>query len=196
MVVKEASYETSEPTVDSQIIDLQSSGADTFVIAATPKFAAQAIRKAYDVGWKPVRIPDQRFDLRRLRAEAGRAREMRRRDHRRLRQGADRPEMEGRSGPADLARLHEQIHAGRQTRPTTTITYGYGAAATMVQVLKQCGADLSRERIMKEAANLKDFQLPTLLPGMKINTSPTNYNPIRQMQLARFTARAGSCSEN
>ena len=65
-------------------------------------------------------------------------------------------------------------------------SYGYGAAATMTQVLKQCGADLSRERIMKEAANLKDLELPTLLPGMRINTSPTNYNPIRQMQLARF----------
>ena len=64
--------------------------------------------------------------------------------------------------------------------------YGFGAAATMVQVLKQCGDDLSRENIMRQAANIKDLELPMLLPGMKINTSPTNFNPIRQMQLASF----------
>ena len=64
--------------------------------------------------------------------------------------------------------------------------YAFGAAATMMQVLKQCGNDLSRENVMKQAANLKDFELPLLLPGMKINTSPTNFSPIRQMQLASF----------
>ena len=70
------------------------------------------------------------------------------------------------------------------------IFYGYGAAATMAQVLKQCGADLSREHIMKEAANLKDFELPTLLPGIKLNTSPTNFSPIRQMQMERFDGQS------
>ena len=70
------------------------------------------------------------------------------------------------------------------------IVYGYGAAMTMVQVLKQCGNDLSRERIMKEAANIKDFALPVSLPGMALNTSPTNYNPIRQMQLATFNGES------
>jgi branched-chain amino acid transport system substrate-binding protein len=68
--------------------------------------------------------------------------------------------------------------------------YGFGAAATMIQVLKQCGADLSRENIMRQAANIKDLQLPMLLPGMKINTSPTNFSPIRQMQLATFNGES------
>ena len=70
------------------------------------------------------------------------------------------------------------------------IVYGYGAAVTMVQVLKQCGTDLSRENIMKQAANLKDFELPTLLPGIKLNTSPTNFSPIRQMQMQRFNGQS------
>ena len=79
-----------------------------------------------------------------------------------------------------------QIHVAPTDLNDANAAYGFGAAATMVQVLKQCGNDLSRENIMKQAANIKDLELPMLLPGMKINTSPTNYSPIRQMQLAKF----------
>ncbi|HYA74876.1 MAG TPA: ABC transporter substrate-binding protein [Roseiarcus sp.] len=189
LVVKEASYEISEPTVDSQIIDLQSSGADTFVIAATPKFAAQALRKAYDVGWKPVEyVTNVSISVGAVLKPAGLEKCV----------GA----MTGAYGkePTDprwkddpglqIWRDFMNKYMPGADQTDLNHSYGYGAAATMTQVLKQCGADLSRERIMKEAANLKDFELPTLLPGMKLNTSPTNYNPIRQMQLARFTGQS------
>ncbi len=185
MVVKEASYETSEPTVDSQIIDLQSSGADTFVIAATPKFAAQALRKAYDVGWKPVEyLTNVSYSVGAVLKPAG------------LEKcvgvltgayGKEPTDPKWKNDPGlQVWRDFMNKYMPGESQSDNLMTYGYGVAATMMQVLKQCGDDLSRERIMKEAANLKDFELPTLLPGMKINTSPTNYIPIRQMQLARF----------
>ena len=189
LVVKEASYETSEPTVDSQIIDLQSSGADTFVIAATPKFAAQALRKAYDVGWKPVEyLTNVSISVGSVLKPAG------------LEKcvgvmtgayGKEPTDPRWKDDPGlQIWRDFMNKYMPGADQTDVNNSYGYGAAATMTQVLKQCGADLSRERIMKEAANLKDFQLPTLLPGMTINTSPTNYNPIRQMQLARFTGQS------
>jgi len=189
MVVKEASYETSEPTVDSQIIDLQSSGADTFVIAATPKFAAQALRKAYDVGWKPLEyLTNVSVSVSSVLKPAGLekcvgaltgAYEKEPTDPR----WKDDPGMQ-------TWRDFMNKYMPDASQTDDNISYAYGAAATMAQVLKQCGADLSRERIMKEAANLKDFALPVLLPGMTLNTSPTNYNPIRQMQLSRFTGQS------
>jgi branched-chain amino acid transport system substrate-binding protein len=185
MVVKEASYETSEPTVDSQIIALQNSGADTFVIAATPKFAAQALRKAYDVGWKPVEyLTNVSISVGTVLKPAGLEKCV----------GA----MTGEYGkePTDprwkddpglqMWRDFMNKYMPNASQTDVNIVYGYGAAMTMTQVLKQCGNDLSRERIMKEAANIKDLALPIGLPGTALNTSPTNYNPIRQMQLARF----------
>jgi branched-chain amino acid transport system substrate-binding protein len=189
MVIKEASYETSEPTVDSQVIDLQSSGADTFVIAATPKFAAQALRKAYDIGWKPLEyLTDVSYSVGAVLKPAGFEKCV----------GA----LTGSYGkePTDPAWKDDAgLKAWREfmtkympgdNQTDNNAVYGYGVAMTMVQVLKQCGADLSRERIMKEAANLKDLDAPVLLPGMKINTSPTNYYPIRQMQMARFNGQS------
>ena len=188
MVIKEASYETSEPTVDSQVVTLQGSGADVFLIAATPKFAAQAIRK-----------------ILRSRLDAGAL------HHRRLASIATVIK------PAGLEKSKGLITAVYGKDPTdarwkddpglkeyaafiakymspndlidSNAVYGFGAAATMIQVLKQCGNDLSRENVMKQAANLKDLELPMLLPGMKINTSPDNYSPIRQMQLAHVQWR-------
>jgi branched-chain amino acid transport system substrate-binding protein len=185
MLVKEVSYEVSEPTVDSQIITLQGSGADVFVIAATPKFAAQAFRKAYDVGWKPVEyVSNVSLSIAAVLKPAGFEKCI----------GA----MTGAYGKdptdprwKDDAGLNVWRAFMAKYMPGSDVTdnnfvYAYGVAATLVQVLKQCGNDLSRERIMKEAANLKDLELPTSLPGITINTSPTNYYPIRQMQLSRF----------
>ena len=185
MLIKEVSYETSEPTIDSQIVTLQGSGADVLIIAATPKFAAQAIRKTYDLGWTPVRFLSNVS-----------------------------PSITAVLKPAGLEKSKGLITAYYGKDPTdarwkddagfkewkdfvakymsplelndANAAYGFGAAQTMVQVLKQSGADLSRDNIMKQAANIKDLQLPMLLPGMTINTSPTNYSPIRQMQLATF----------
>ncbi len=185
MVVKEASYETSEPTVDSQIIDLQSSGADTFVIAATPKFAAQALRKAYDVGWKPVEyLTNVSYSVGAVLKPAGFEKCVGAITGAYGKEPTDPTWKEDPGLKAWRDFMNKYMPGASQT--DNNIVYGYGAAMTMVQVIKQCGNDLSRERIMKEAANLKDFEVPVLLPGMKLNTSPTNYSPIRQMQLARF----------
>ena len=186
MIVKEASYETSEPTVDSQIVTLQGSGADMFFIAATPEIRGagdpQVLRSRLDAG----ALHEQRLAVDRHRPEAGGAREIERPDHRGLRQGR-RPTRTGRTIPAckQWQRFIEK-YLSPSDFVDSNAAYGFGAAATMVQVLKQCGDDLSRENIMRQAANLKDLELPMLLPGMTINTSPTNFSPIRQMQLASF----------
>jgi branched-chain amino acid transport system substrate-binding protein len=186
MVIKEASYETSEPTVDSQIISLQNSAADTFVIAATPKFAAQALRKTYDVGWKPVEyLTNVSVTIATVLKPAGVEKCVGAITGAYMKEPTD-PRWKDDAGLQAWREFMNKYMPGAN-ETDISIVYGYGAAMTMVQVLKQCGNDLSRERIMREAANLKDFALPILLPGMTLNTSPTNYNPIRQMQLARFT---------
>ncbi|MGP0094354.1 MAG: ABC transporter substrate-binding protein [Xanthobacteraceae bacterium] len=185
LVVKEISYEVSEPTVDSQIVSLQESGADTFLIAATPKFAAQAIRKAYDIGWKPVRyLTNVSTSVATALKPAG------------LEKASGCISAYYGKDPTDPrwkddAGYKEWVaFASKYLTPGDLIdanaTYAFGAAATMVQVLKQCRDDLSRENIMRQAANLKDLELPMLLPGIRINTSPDNFSPIRQMQLAEF----------
>jgi len=185
MVVKEASYETSEPTVDSQVVTLQGSGADVFLIAATPKFAAQAIRKSFDIGWTGLRIVSTVSNsITSVLKPAGLEKSKGLID---AYYGKDPNDPRWKNDPG----MKEwTAFVAKYMSPTelndANATYAFGAAATMVQVLKQCGNDLSRENIMKQAANLKDLELPLLLPGMKINTSPTNYSPIRQMQLATF----------
>src|SRR5271156_6530726 len=189
MLIKEASYETSEPTIDSQIVTLQGSGADGFIIAATPKFAAQAIRKSYDLGWTAVRyLTNVSPSIATVLKPAG------------LEKSKGLITAYYGKDPTD-ARWKDDAgfkefaaFIGKYGTPTdmsdANAVYGFGVAATMVQVLKQCGADLSRENIMKQAANIKDLQLPMLLPGMKINTSPDNFSPIRQMQLAAFNGES------
>jgi branched-chain amino acid transport system substrate-binding protein len=185
MLVKTASYETSEPTVDSQIVTLQGSGADILVIGATPKFAAQAIRKSFDLGWNATRYLSNVS-----------------------------PSIATVLKPAGLDKSKGLITSGYVKDPTdetlkddpgikewkafcdkymsdkefidVNATYAFGAAMVMVHVLKQCSNDLSRENVMKQAANIQAFPVPILLNGMTINTSPTNFSPIRQMQLARF----------
>jgi branched-chain amino acid transport system substrate-binding protein len=189
MVIKEVSYEVSEPTVDSQIVTLQGSGADVFLIAATVKAAAQAIRKVYDIGWTPLRY----LDL----ASTSIATVM-------------KPAGVDKSKGVIAATFIKDVNDARwrddpgvkewsafcakylsQTEFIDyNAAYGYGAAGTVLQVLKQCGDDLSRENIMKQAINLKDLELPLLLPGIKVNTSPTTYSPIRQMQLAKFNGES------
>jgi branched-chain amino acid transport system substrate-binding protein len=185
MIVKEASYETSEPTVDSQVVTLQGSGADVFLIAATPKFAAQAIRKSYDLGWNAVRyVTNVSVSIATILKPAGLEKS------KGLITGYYGKDPADKRWADDAGLKQWKAFTDKYMSPTEFIdanaVYGFGAAATMVQVLKQCGSDLSRENIMKQAANLKDLELPMLLPGMKINTSPTNYSPIRQMQLATF----------
>ncbi len=189
MIVKEVSYEVSEPTIDSQIVTLQDSGANTFLIAATPKFAAQAIRKSYDIGWKATRyLSNVSPSIATVLKPAG------------LEKSKGLITAYYGKDPTDPRWKDDDGYkqwaafAAKYLSPADLIdanaAYAFGAAQTMIQVLKQCGNDLSRENIMKQAANIKDLELPMLLPGMRINTSPTNFSPIRQMQLARFNGES------
>jgi branched-chain amino acid transport system substrate-binding protein len=185
MVVKMASYEVSEPTVDSQVISLQASGADVLLIAASPKFAAQAIRKAADLSWKPTRyisvvsstiagvLKPAGLDNSRDLVTAIPNKDVT--DP----QWQDEPDVKAFAAfvekymtPADLS--------------SNAASYGYQSAALLVHVLGQCGDDLSRENIMRQATSIKDLVLPLGLPGVKINTSPTDYRMVRQYQLQRF----------
>jgi branched-chain amino acid transport system substrate-binding protein len=189
MVIKEASYETSEPTVDSQIVTLQGSGADVLLIAATPKFAAQAIRKTFDVGWTPVRyMTEVSQSIASVMKPAGPEKS----------KGVitaiyskDPTDARWKDDPGfkEYAAFIGKYMTARDLIDSNAV-YGFGAAATMIQVLKQCGADLSRANVMKQAANLKDLELPMLLPGIKINTSPDNFSPIRQEALATFNGES------
>jgi branched-chain amino acid transport system substrate-binding protein len=189
IMIKEASYETSEPTVDSQVVTLQGSGADLFLIIATPKFAAQAIRKSFDLGWNAVRyVTIVSSSVATVLKPAG------------LEKSKGLITASFGKDPTDPrwkddAGMKEwSAFCAKYLSQTEFIdynaAYGYGAAATMLQVLKQCGADLSRDNIMKQAASLKDLELPLLLPSMRINTSPANYSPIRQMQLSTFNGES------
>ena len=185
MIIKEASYETSEPTVDSQVVTLQGSGADVLIIAATPKFAAQAIRKSFDLGWNAVRyVTNVSYSIAAVLKPAGLDKS------KGLITGSYGKDVTDAKFKDDPGVLEWKAFCDKYLSANDYIdlnsSYGFGAAQTMVQVLKQCGNDLSRENVLKQATNLKDVQLPMLLNGIKLNTSPTNYSPIRQLQLANF----------
>ncbi len=189
MIVKEASYEVSEPTVDSQVVELQGSGADVFLIAASPKFAAQAIRKSFDLGWNAARyLSNVSLSIVTVLKPAGLEKS------KGLISGQYIKDVNDQRWKEDAGVKEFQAFIAKYMSPAEfadiNAAYGFSAAATMVQVLKQCGNDLSRDNIMKQAANLKDIELPLLLPGIKVNTSPTNYSPIREMQLATFNGES------
>jgi branched-chain amino acid transport system substrate-binding protein len=185
MVVKEATYEVSDPTVDSQILTLQASGADTFINITTPKFAAQAIRKAFDSGWKPLHIVNNvGASVGSVLVPAGLDKS---KDLITLQYYKDPNDPQWKDDPA---MLEWRAFMGRHYRDgdpkDASNMYAYLTAQTLHQVLKQCGNDLTRENLMKQAANLKNFKLPLLLPGMAVNTSPTDYHLMEQGQLAKF----------
>jgi branched-chain amino acid transport system substrate-binding protein len=189
MIVKEASYETSEPTVDSQVVTLQGSGADIFIIGATPKFAAQAIRKSADLGWNATRYlsnvsPSIATVLKPAGLEKSKGLIT-------AYYGKDPTDARWKDAP-DLKAWQAfcDKYMSQKEFVDANATYAFAAASTMVEVLKQCGADLSRDNVMKQAASIKDFVPPMVLPGMKISTSPTNFSPIRQMQLAKFDGQS------
>ena len=188
MIVAEISYEVSDPTVDSQIVTLKASGADTFFNETTPKFAAQAIRKVSDIGWNP-----QQF-LVSISASVGAVLTPAGLDKSTgLITGVyykDAIDPQWSNDPA----MKEWLAFMKKYDPEGNVVdsfniYGYMAAQTMVQVLKQCGDDLSRENVMRQAANLKDLQLSLLLPGIKLSTSPDDFAPIKAMRLARFDGK-------
>jgi branched-chain amino acid transport system substrate-binding protein len=188
MIVAKASYETSEPTVDSQIIQLQASGANVFFNITTPKFAAMAIRKAYDIGWRPVQyLNDVSNSIGSVLKPAGLDKSTGLITTSYLKDPQD-PAWKDDKGMNEWRAFMAKYYPEGNLSDVFNVS-GYATAQLLVQVLKQCGDDLTRENVMKQAANIKDFEINVLLPGIKANTSPTNYAPIESMQLARFDGK-------
>ena len=185
MIVMEESYETSEPTIDNHIVKLKASGADVFVNITTPKFAAQAIKKAGEIGWTPTQfLNNVSASVGSVIKPAGYENAQNIISAAYVKDVTD-PQWHDDAGMREfLAFMERDFPEGNKLDGSTVV--GYGVAQTLVQVLKQCGDDLTRENVMKQAANLKSFRTEVLLPGITINTSPTDFAPISQLQLMRF----------
>jgi ABC-type branched-subunit amino acid transport system substrate-binding protein len=188
MIVKKVSYEVTDATVDSQILTLQGSGADTFINITTPKFAAQAIRKAWDSGWKPLHIINNvGASVGSVLIPAGLDKSVGLLTMQYYKDPND-PQWKDDPGMLEWRGFMGRYYREGDPKDASNL-YAYLTAQLMVQILKQCGNDLTRANVMRQAANLKNIKLPLLLPGMIINTSPTDYFPIEQGQLARFTGQ-------
>ncbi len=185
MIIAEDSYEVSEPTIDSHIVKLKATGADTFMSLTTPKFSAQAIKKVAELGWKPTYVQSNvGASVGSVLKPAGfeNAQEMLTAAY--AKDGAD-SQWDNDEGMKKFYAFLAK-YAPDANRTDASVVYGYGQAQTVIQVLKQAGDNLTRENIMKQAASLKDFTPDTLLPGVKINTSATDFYPIEQLQMAKF----------
>ncbi len=188
MIVMEASYEVSDPTVDSQIVSLKGSGADIFVNIATPKFAALAIRKVYDIGWKPVHyLNNVSLSVGSVLTPAGLEKSVGLITTAYLKDATD-AQYANDPGIKDYLAFMKKYYPEGNIADSSN-TYGYSAAQALVQILKQCGDNLTRENVMRQAANLKNLQLPLGRPGVVINTSPTDFQMFKSMQLQRFDGK-------
>ncbi len=187
-VVKELSYEVTDATIDSQAVTMQGSGADVVVTAATPKFAAQMIRKIYDMGWKPMHfMTNVSNSVGAVITPAGPEKAVGMMSSAYLKDPTD-PSWANDAGMNDWrAFMKQYIPDGDLT--DGGYVFSYGVCNTLVQVLKQCGDDFSRENVMKQATSLKNLEIPTLLPGITVSTSADNYHPIRQMQLTKWSGK-------
>jgi branched-chain amino acid transport system substrate-binding protein len=185
MIVVEESYETTEPTIDNHIVKLKSTGADVFFNVTTPKFAAQAIKKISEIEWKPLHLLNNvSSSIGSVMKPAGfnNAQDIISAAY--LKDSTDAQWANDPGMKQYMDFMTKDFPEGDKLDGFTVT--GYGAAQTLVQVLKQCGDDLTRENVMRQAANLKDFRTEVLLPGITINTSPTDFAPISQLQLMRF----------
>jgi branched-chain amino acid transport system substrate-binding protein len=185
MIVREVTYEVTDPTVDSQIVTLKGSGADVFFNITTPKFAAQAIRKAAEIDWKPVHLLnnvsssiDNVLKPAGLEASKGIISSLY------LKEAGD-PQWHGDPDYKDWLAWMKKYNPGAGTSDAFYV-YAYAVSATLHQVLRQAGNELTRENVMRQAANLKNVRVPMLLPGITINTSPSDFAPIEAVQPARF----------
>jgi branched-chain amino acid transport system substrate-binding protein len=185
MIVKEVSYEATDPTIDSQIVTLQATGADTFYNVTTPKFAAQAIRRVYDIGWKSLHL------LNGVSRSIGSVLKPAGLDKSRgiisvlvFKETSD-PQWQDDPAYKDWLAWMKTFYPEGDLEDWANVL-GYTQAQMMVRVLEQCGDDLSRENIMRQAANLHHLNFPMLLPGITVDTSPTNYQPIKEVRMARF----------
>ena len=184
-MVVEASYAATDPTIDTQVITLQSSGARTFLIAASARWAAQAIKKSAEIGWKALRIVNLNstsiggtLKPAGLQNSVGLVTAAAYKDQTSA-QWKDDPDIGAWNRFLDT-------YMAKADRKDGGLLYGYSVAQTIVQVLRQCGSDLSRDNIMRQATSLHHFHPAALLPGIDINTSPTAYHPINGLVLARF----------
>ncbi|PWT76528.1 MAG: branched-chain amino acid ABC transporter substrate-binding protein [Proteobacteria bacterium] len=188
LIVMEASYESSDPSIDSQIASLKGSGADTFFSFTSPKFSAQAIRKAHDIGWKPLFfLPYSATSVSSVLQPAG------------FDKAAGVISSAYVKDPSDPQWKNDVATRGwlawmKKYYPEGDVAdlfnvYAYTNAQLLIEVLRRCGDELTRDNVMKQAASLAGVELPMLLPGVTINTSPTDYDPIKQLQLMRFDGK-------
>ncbi len=185
MIIAEESYETSEPTIDSHIVNLKATGADVFFNVTTPKFAAQAIKKIAEVEWKPLHF------LNNVSASIGSVIKPAGFDNAQgiissnyLKDPTD-PQWKTDAGMKAWNEFLDKYYP-EANRSDLNVMYGYTVAQGLVHVLKACGDDLTRENIMKQAASIRDLQLGGLLPGVRVNTSASDFAPISQLQLMKF----------
>jgi branched-chain amino acid transport system substrate-binding protein len=185
MIAVKASYETTDPTVDSQIIGMKAAGCNVFVNTAIPKFAAQSIKKSAEIEWKPLHILSSignsvaaTLKPAGLEISKGIVSDFY------LKDPTD-PEWQNDAGYKWWVGFMDKYYPSGDKTDAGNV-YGPSNAATIVHVLKQCGDDLTRENVMKQAASLHDFTVPMLLPGITINTSPTDFAPVKQVQMGRF----------
>ncbi len=188
MIVAEASYESTDPTIDSQIVRLKASGADVFMNMTTPKFAAQAIRKIAELGWKPTHYLGSNANS--IAAVLGPAGLDNAKDIISSAYLKDANDPEWKDDPAfkKWNAFYDKYLPDADRKDALTV-YAYVAAQTMEQVLRQAGDDVTPANIMKQAANLKHFRSDLLLPGIEINTAPDDHYPIEQLQLIRFDGK-------
>jgi len=185
MIVATQSYETTDPTVDSQVVALQNSGADVLLTVAIPKFAAQAIRKVYDIGWRPTHfLTSVSNSVGTVMKNAGFEKGVGVISAAFAKDPTD-PQWQDTPEYKEWLAFMKKYNASANTADVQG-AIGYSYAQTMVAVLRACGNNLTRENIMKEAASLDDLKLPMLLPGITLSTSATDFAPIKQMQLERF----------
>ena len=185
MIVATQTYEPTDPTVDSQVVGLHGSGADVLLTAASAKFAAQVIRKVYDIGWKPTHfLASISVSVKAVMQPAGAEKSVGIISAGFLKEPTD-PQWQ------DTPEYKEWLAWMKKYNPSANIAdaftvYGYTFAQIMVTVLKACGDNLTRENVMKQAASIDDLKLPMLLPGITVSTSATDFAPIKQMQLMKF----------
>jgi len=188
-IVAESPYENQDTTVDSQVVLLKASGADVFFNITAPKFAAQTIRKATEIGWNPIHL------LNNVSANVGSVFKPAGLENSKgilsagyLKDPTD-PAWNGDPDKKEWLAFLDKYYPDAD-RTNGTVVYGYSVAQTLVQVLTQCGDELTRENVMRQAANLKNLRLGMLRPGITINTSPSDFAPIKQMQMQRFDGEA------
>src|SRR5881397_643516 len=185
LIVMEQTYEVTDPTIDSQIVNLKNSGANVFFDVTIPKFAVQAIKKAHDINWKPTHfLNNVSSSLATVLKPAGLDASKGLITALYMKEITD-PQYKSDKSYLDWVAFMKKYYPEGALDDQGN-AFGYTVAQAMVQVLKQCGNDLSRENILKQAENLKNAEFPLLLPGIKVNTGPNDHAPIEQEQLAKF----------